>query len=66
LKVIVTSASATQGVQCGGYLIGLISCVGVCICTYVYGEGKGESKLHVLCSCLSTRPIIFDDQSGPD
>jgi len=34
--------------------------------TYAYGEGKEESKLHVLCSCLSTGLIIFDDQSGPD
>jgi len=34
--------------------------------TYVYGKGKGESKLHVLCSRLLTGLIMFDDQSGPD
>jgi len=42
----------------------------VCGCayvrTYVYGEGKRESKLHILCSYLSIRLIMFDDQSGPD
>jgi len=34
--------------------------------TYVYEEGNGESKLHVLCSYLSTELIMFDDQLGPD
>jgi len=34
--------------------------------TYVYGERKGESKLHVFCSCLSTGLIMFDDQSASD
>jgi len=32
----------------------------------VYGKGKGESKLRVLCPCLSTRLIMSDDQSDPD
>jgi len=34
--------------------------------TYVYEKGKGESKLHVLYSCLSIGLIMFDDQSGRD
>jgi len=40
------------------------------VCThvrmYVYGDRKGESKLHVLCSRLSTGLIMFDNQSDPD
>jgi len=35
------------------------------MCAYVcmYREGKGESKLYVLCSCLSTGLIMIEDQS---
>jgi len=33
--------SITQGVPCGGYLIGF-NLVCECVRTYVYGEGKGE------------------------
>jgi len=40
--------------------------VDVCIRVYVHGEEKGDSKLHVFCSCLSTGLIMFDAQSGPD
>jgi len=65
LKVTVPPASALPKVYHGGYLVGFNLVCG-CVHTYVYGKRKGESKLHVFCSCLSTGLIIFDDQSGPD
>jgi len=34
--------------------------VGAYVRMYVYGEGKEESKVQVLCSCLSTGLIMFD------